>query len=86
MTAPRFNGCRSNLASNFGRGFGAGLKSPQLFISAWAQGRTTVPRGVPYFITEVGPEHQIDSCLCSDLLELTVAGITQDGTVFPAAQ
>jgi hypothetical protein len=43
-------------------------------VSEWAQGRTTVPRRVPYFIIEVGPTVTIyatDSCLYSHLLELT---------------
>ena len=75
--------------------------APHLCMSGWAQGRMALPRRLPYFITQLGPsitqsdDGQIDSCLCSYLLELTgtrqiqvnkTASITQDGTAFPTAQ
>jgi len=92
VTAPRFNGCRSNLASNFGPGF----KTPQSSMSGWAQGRTTVPRAVPYFITESWLDHHNATDRLTHVCALInrrrqiqdskIACITEDGTVFSAAQ
>jgi hypothetical protein len=44
----RFNGCRSNLASNFGPGF-----RPSSLYVKMGTGQTDSPRRLPYFITAI---------------------------------